>query len=157
MKSCKHSAWQSSTKLPVLKSVKNTYVTSGGSRGGARPLIFRPNWGPKHPPFSKGLELVGDFRRCYIALCWDFLRKEKGKYTVTLINRSYLIFPLIQHKVVLLVLRSVFAVSFWLLNFLQLKLWARIPLQIGDGPSAVVLYLYFNFHNIIVLLLYFKV
>ena len=56
MKSCKHSAWQSSTKVPVLKSVKNTYVTSGGSRGGARPLIFRPNWGPKHPPFSKGLD-----------------------------------------------------------------------------------------------------
>ena len=56
MKSCKHSAWQSSTKVPVLKSVKNTCVTSGGSRGGARPLIFRPNWGPKHPPFSKGLD-----------------------------------------------------------------------------------------------------
>ena len=92
-----------------------------------------------------------------IVLCWDFLRKEKGKYTVTLINRSYLIFPRIQHKVVLLVLRSVFAVCFWLLNFLQLKLWARIPLQIGDGSSAVVLYLCFNFHNIIVLLLHFKV
>ena len=32
-------------------------------------------------------KLVGDCRRCYIILCWDFLRKEKGKYTVTLINR----------------------------------------------------------------------
>ena len=30
------------------------------------------------------------------------MRKEKGKYTVTLINRSYLILPRIQHKVVLL-------------------------------------------------------
>ena len=92
-------------------------------------------------------KLVGDFRRCYIVLWWDFLRKEKGKYTLTLINRSYLIFPRIQHKVVLLILRTVFAVGFWLLNFLQLKLWARIPLQIGDSPSAVVLYLCVNFHK----------
>ena len=36
----------------------------------------------------------------------------KGKYTVTLINRSYLILPRIQHKVVLLILRTVFAVGF---------------------------------------------
>ena len=35
-------------------------------------------------------------------------------------------------KVVLLILRTVFAVCFWLFSFLQLKLWARIPLQIGD-------------------------
>ena len=41
-----------------------------------------------------------------------FFAKEKGKYTVTLINRSYLILPRIQHKVVLLVLRIVFAVGF---------------------------------------------
>ena len=54
----------------------------------------------------------------YIVLCWDFLRKEKGKYTVTLINRRYLI--------LLLVLRTVFAVGFWLLSLLQLKLWARL-------------------------------
>ena len=33
-----------------------------------------------------------------------FFVKEKGKYTVTLINRSYLILPCIQHKVVLLAL-----------------------------------------------------
>ena len=67
-------------------------------------------------------KLVEDFHRCYILLCWDFLRKEKGKYTVTLINRSYLILPGIQHKVVLLVFRTVFAVGFWSLNFLPLKL-----------------------------------
>ena len=35
-----------------------------------------------------------------------FFAKEKGKYTVTLINRSYLILPRIQNKVVLLVLRT---------------------------------------------------
>ena len=35
----------------------------------------------------------------------------------TLINRCYLILPRIQHKVVLLVLRTVFAIGFWLLNF----------------------------------------
>ena len=35
-----------------------------------------------------------------------FFEKEKGKYTVTLINRSYLILPRIQHKVVLLVLHA---------------------------------------------------
>ena len=27
------------------------------------------------------------------------------------------------------------------------KLWARTPLQIGDSPSAVVLYLWVNFHT----------
>ena len=78
-----------------------------------------------------------------------FCKKRREKCTVTMINRSYLILLRIQHKVSLLVLRSVFAVCFWLLNFLQLKLWARITLQIGDGPSAVVLYLCFNFHNLV--------
>ena len=48
--------------------------------------------------------------------------------------------PHIQHKVVLLVLRTVFVVCFWLLSFLQLKLWARIPLQTGDRSPAVSLY-----------------
>ena len=60
---------------------------------------------------------------------------------------SYLILPRIQHKVVLLVLRTVFAVGFWLLNLLQLKLWERTPLQIGDSQSAVALYLCVNFHK----------
>ena len=85
-------------------------------------------------------KLVGNFRRCYILLCWDLLRKEKGKYTVTLINRSYLILPHIQHKVVLLVLWTVFAVGFWLLSLLQLKLWARIPLQIGQSIGCSPLF-----------------
>ena len=48
----------------------------------------------------------------YRALLRLFCRTEKGKYTVTLINRSYLILPGIQHKVILLVLRIVFAVGF---------------------------------------------
>ena len=41
-----------------------------------------------------------------------FFRKEKGKYTVTLINRCSLFLPRIQHKVVLLVLQIVFAAGF---------------------------------------------
>ena len=43
-----------------------------------------------------------------------FFAKREGKIhsTVTLINRSYLILPHIQHKVVLLVLRTAFAVGF---------------------------------------------
>ena len=71
-------------------------------------------------------KLARDFRRCYILFGWDFLRKEKGKYTVTLINRSYLILSRIQQEVVLLILRTVFAVGFRWLSFLQLKLWERI-------------------------------
>ena len=46
----------------------------------------------------------------YRALLRFFLRKEKGKYTVPLINRSYLILPHIQHKVALLVLLTVLVV-----------------------------------------------
>ena len=84
--------------------------------------------------------------RC-IMVYMKIVNNGKGKYTVTLINRSYLILPRIQHKVVLLILRTVFAVGFWLLNFLLLKLWARIPLQIGDSPSAVFLYFCVNFHK----------
>ena len=45
----------------------------------------------------------------YRALLRLFCRTEKGKYTVTLINRSYLILPRIKYKVVLFELRTVFA------------------------------------------------
>ena len=48
----------------------------------------------------------------YRALLRFFFRKEKGKYAVTSINRCYLILPRIQHKIVLLVLRTVFAIGF---------------------------------------------
>ena len=70
-----------------------------------------------------------------------FCEKRRENAQVTMINRSYLILPRIQHKVALLVLLSIFAVCFWLLNFLQ----------IGDGPSVVVLYLCFNFTIVLVL------
>ena len=48
----------------------------------------------------------------YRALFRSFQRKEKGKYTVTFKNRSYLILPRIQDKVVLLVLQTLLAVGF---------------------------------------------
>ena len=41
-----------------------------------------------------------------------FFAKREGKYTVALINRSYLIMPCIQHKVVLFTLQTVFALGF---------------------------------------------
>ena len=47
----------------------------------------------------------------YRALLGILFRKEKSKYTVTLINRCNLILPRIQHKVGLLVLRTVFAIG----------------------------------------------
>ena len=45
------------------------------------------------------------------------------------------------------ILLSCLAFSLKLLSFLELKLWARIPLQIGDSLSAVVLYSCVNFHK----------
>ena len=48
----------------------------------------------------------------YCALLRFFGKREGKIYAVTLINRSYLILPHIQHKVVLLVLQTVFAVGF---------------------------------------------
>ena len=74
-------------------------------------------------------------------------RKERDKYKVSLINRNSFISLCIQYKVALLVLRTVFAVCFWLFSFLQLKLLARIPLLIGDSPPTVVLYSWLNFHK----------
>ena len=62
----------------------------------------------------------------------------------------------IQHKVVLLALRTVFAVGFWLPSFLQLKLWARIRLQIEDSLRLQFTPVYVStFTN--VLALHFKV
>ena len=42
----------------------------------------------------------------------DRFRKERVKYKVSLMNGSSLILPRVQHKVVLVVLRTVFAVGF---------------------------------------------
>ena len=44
MKSCKQSAWQSSTKPPVLKTHTSPVANPGE---GPAPLFFRPNWGQK--------------------------------------------------------------------------------------------------------------
>ena len=139
--------------LSNLNKLPNTRVFVAAENGLVEVLELVALFLLKTGTFS-AKKRVGDFRTCYIVLCWDFLRKEKGKYTAALINRSYLILPRIQHKVVLLVLRTVFAVGFWLLSFLQLKLWARIPLQTGDRSPAVSLYAS-TFTN--VLALHFKV
>ena len=48
----------------------------------------------------------------YFALLRQEFRKEKDKYKKCLMNESFLILPRIQRKVVLLVLRTVFAVGF---------------------------------------------
>ena len=53
-------------------------------------------------------EISVDVISCFVKILF---RKEKGKYTVTLTNRCNLILPRIQHKVVLLVLRTVFAIG----------------------------------------------
>ena len=52
-----------------------------------------------------------------------------------------------QHKVVLLVLRTVFFRKFLITQFLAIRLWARISLQIEDSLSARIPYLYVNFHK----------
>ena len=88
---------------------------------------------------------------------YDRFGKERCKYKISLMNESSFILSRIQHKVLLLVLRTAFAVSSWLLSFLQLKLWARIPFQMGDSPSAVFPYLCVDFHKCVIALLYFKV
>ena len=48
----------------------------------------------------------------YFAFFKDLFRKEEGKYTVTLIIGSSLIPQRIQHKVVLLVVLTIFAAGF---------------------------------------------
>ena len=77
-----------------------------------------------------------------------FFAKREGKIHSKKLHRSYLSFPRIQHKVncsscIANCIRNRLRIT----HFLQLKLWARIPLQIGDSPSVVVLYLCVNFHN----------
>ena len=50
---------------------------------------------------------------CFVEI---FSEKRRAKTQYLWLNRSSLILPRIQHKVVLLVLRTVFAVGFWLLS-----------------------------------------
>ena len=88
-----------------------------------------------------------NFRGCFILLCWDLFSKKEGQIHSNFDKQMCVHLARIQHKVFLLALRTVFAVGFWLPSFLQPKLWARIPLQIGDSPSVVFLYLCVNFHK----------
>ena len=65
---------------------------------------------------------------------------------VIFLNRVEKSYPA-QHKVVPIVLRTVLDVGFLIIQFLAIKLWVRIPLQIEDSPSALLLYLCVNFHK----------
>ena len=55
-------------------------------------------------------------------------------------NRSSLILPRTQHKVVLLVVLTMFARRFLITLFLAIKLQVGISFQIGDSLSALYLY-----------------
>ena len=57
-------------------------------------------------------EISVDAIFCFFFFFLDLFRKEEGKYTVTLINGSSLISQRIQHKVVLLVVLTIFARGF---------------------------------------------
>ena len=83
-------------------------------------------------------KLLRDFRICYILLCQDWLRKERDRHKVSLMSGSSLILPLIQHKVVLLVLRTVISpqVSDHSV-FFAVNLLARIP-YVADRIEIVL-------------------
>ena len=85
--------------------------------------------------------------RIYLVLISYWISTQPWVNTLRWPEPIYIHLARIQHKVVLLALRSVFALGFWLPSFLQLKLWARIPLHIGDSPSTVFLYFCLNFHK----------
>ena len=70
-------------------------------------------------------------------------------------NGSSLILPRIQHKVFFSCIANCIRRWFPITQLLVVNLWARIPWQIGDSPSALFLYFSVNFHN--VLALHFKV
>ena len=55
----------------------------------------------------------------YLTLLRFFFRKEKGKYSATLINRRSFILP--AFSIVVLALRTVFAVGFLITQFLATK------------------------------------
>ena len=57
----------------------------------------------------------------YLTLLRFFFRKEKGKYSATLINRRSFILPAFSISVVVLALRTVFAVGFLITQFLATK------------------------------------
>ena len=78
-----------------------------------------------------------------------FFSKREGLIHSNFDKQMFVHLACIQLKVVLLVLRTVFAAGF---SFLQLKLWARIPLpRIGNSPSAVFPICVPTFTNVIAL------
>ena len=97
--------------LSNLNKLPNTSAFVAAENGSVEVLELVALFQLKTGTFSakNWLEISVDVISCFVE---TFLRKEKGKYRVTSINRSYLILPRIQHKVVLLVLQTVFAVSF---------------------------------------------
>ena len=72
---------------------------------------------------------------------------ERDEYKVSLMNGSCFISPRIQHKIVLLVYRPNCIIGFLITQFLAIKLLVKIPLQIGDIPSALFLYFCVNVHE----------
>ena len=129
--------------LPVSQNLSSVYFSLAKfqlvSCNLSLAIIWQMTYTQKLPKLCsatlKVLELMALFllktETCNGKNSWEFFvdniirfRKERDKYKVSLINRNSFIPPRIQHKV--LVLRTVFAVCFWLLSFLQLKLWARI-------------------------------
>ena len=73
---------------------------------------------------------------------------EKDEYKVSLMNGSCFISPRIQHKIVFLVYRpNCIRRRFLISQFLAIKLLVKIPLQIGDSPSALFLYFCANVHK----------
>ena len=94
-----------------LHKLPNTRVFVAAENGLVEALELVALFHLKTGTFSaiNWLENSVDVISCFVE---TFLRKEKGTYRVTSINRSYLILRRIQHKVVLLLLRIVFAVGF---------------------------------------------
>ena len=74
------------------------------------------------------------------------LRHTEIKFKITIEIKEWgsFISACSQHKVVFLVVLTIFAVDFWLIIFLAVKLWVRIPFQTGDSPSALFLNLCVN-------------
>ena len=76
-----------------------------------------------------------------------FFAKREGKIHSNFDKQKLFNLAPIQHKVVLLVLRTVFAVL--ITQFFATEALGKntLNLQIGDSPPSVVLYLCVNFHK----------
>ena len=82
--------------LSDLNKLPNTRVFVVAENGSVEVLelvaLFLPKTGTFTAKNWKGISV--DVISCFVEIFW---RKEKGKYTVTLINGSYFILPCIQH------------------------------------------------------------